>query len=165
MSGWYLAYTLPHREEVAAQHLSRRGQQSMVLHTLRRRRVSRYCNRTYLAPRLILPRCLFVRAPAPWALLDRMTVIRGYLMADGEPALISDKSMEVLLKLDGEVEDQDTGKKRPIRLDDVVRITTGLWAGKAGKVEKVQGKAAWVELRQEQSAHKVKIPLDLLEVA
>jgi transcription antitermination factor NusG len=165
---WYIAVTDPGREVLVRDHIGRRGFEALVPMWTRKRRPRSgdRKQKTLFTPRLYLPRYVFVRGDSKiWAVLDRMMLVHGVLSPHGYPLAIPQSAVDWLIANDGRVFDEDTGRLRPVTINDLVKVTSGPFCGQTVKVAFIKGKTAGVPMKVLGADRIVKFPLDQLEVA
>lgn len=166
MSVWYIAVTSQGREVIARDHIKRRGFEALAPTWTRTGRRSGGRRERYTINRAWLPRYVFVKADQGlWSLMDRMTLVHGLLAPHGYPLAIPQSAIDWFMANNGRVFDEETGRHRPICINDLVKVASGPFCGQSAKVAFIKGKTAGVPMKVLGSDRVVKFPLDQLEVA
>src|SRR5579864_6690885 len=132
MITWYVAYTQPHGEAKALDHLRRQG---YALYLPRYRRFVRHARKRAVVLRPLFPRYLFVgldRLSQRWRPIRSTAGVVGLVTSGDEPVPVPAEIVETLRQRERDGAFDLSSPARCLRSGDAVRVTEGPFADLVG---------------------------------
>ena len=134
MITWYAAYTQPHAEAKALDHLQRQG---YSIYLPRYRRWVRHARKRALVSRPLFPRYLFVgldRLTQRWRPIRSTAGVLGLVSGGEEPVAVSPEIIDALRRREGEGVFDVLSPAQQLRAGDRVRVTQGPFEDFVGRL-------------------------------
>ena len=134
MITWYAAYTQPHGEAKALEHLERQG---YSVYLPRHRRWVRHARRRTLVSRPLFPRYLFVgvdRLTQLWRPIRSTVGVVGLVSRAEEPVPVAAAVIEMLRRHEAEGAFDVVSPRQRLRVGDTVRVTEGPFEDLVGRL-------------------------------
>jgi len=134
MITWYAAYTQPHAETKALDHLERQG---YSIYLPRYRRWVRHARRRALVSRPLFPRYLFVgldRLTQRWRPIRSTVGVLGIVSSGEEPVPVAPEIIDALQRREGEGAFDVLSPAQLLRAGDTVRVTQGPFEDLVGRL-------------------------------
>ncbi len=134
MITWYAAYTQPHAEAKALDHLQRQG---YSIYLPRYRRWVRHARKRALVSRPLFPRYLFVgldRLTQRWRPIRSTAGVLGLVSGGEEPVAVSPEIIDALRRREGEGAFDVLSPAQQLRAGDRVRVTQGPFEDFVGRL-------------------------------
>lgn len=134
MIAWYAAYTQPHAEAKAADHLARQG---YSIYVPQHRRWVRHARRRTLVSRPLFPRYLFVGLDPRsqrWRPIRSTVGVVGLVTSGDEPVPVALEIIDALRRREGEGAFDLLSPMQALRTGDAVRVTAGPFEDLVGRL-------------------------------
>jgi len=134
MITWYAAYTQPHAEAKALDHLQRQG---YSIYLPRYRRWVRHARKRALVSRPLFPRYLFVgldRLTQRWRPIRSTAGVLGLVRSGEEPVPVAAEIIDALRHREGEGAFDVLSPAQLLRTGDTVRVTQGPFEDLVGRL-------------------------------
>jgi transcriptional antiterminator RfaH len=134
MITWYAAYTQPHAEARALEHLERQGYSTYLP---RYRRLVRHARKRAAVLRPLFPRYLFVgldRLSQRWRPIRSTVGVVGLVTSGDEPVPVAPEIVETLRRREGEGAFDLLSPAQRLRAGDAVRVTQGPFEDLIGRL-------------------------------
>ena len=134
MITWYAAYTQPHAEAKALDHLQRQG---YSIYLPRYRRWVRHARKRALVSRPLFPRYLFVgldRLTQRWRPIRSTAGVLGLVNGGEEPVAVAPEIIDALRRREGEGVFDVLSPAQQLRAGDRVRVTQGPFEDFVGRL-------------------------------
>ncbi len=134
MITWYAAYTQPHAEAKALDHLQRQG---YSIYLPRYRRWVRHARKRALVSRPLFPRYLFVgldRLTQRWRPIRSTAGVLGLVRSGEEPVPVAPEIIDALRHREGEGAFDVLSPAQLLRTGDTVRVTQGPFEDLVGRL-------------------------------
>ncbi len=134
MITWYAAYTQPHAEAKALDHLQRQG---YSIYLPRYRRWVRHARKRALVSRPLFPRYLFVgldRLTQRWRPIRSTAGVLGLVRSGEEPVPVAPEIIDALRHREGEGAFDVLSPAQQLRTGDTVRVTQGPFEDLVGRL-------------------------------
>jgi transcriptional antiterminator RfaH len=134
MITWYAAYTQPHAEAKALDHLQRQG---YSIYLPRYRRWVRHARQRALVSRPLFPRYLFVgldRLTQRWRPIRSTVGVLGLVSSSEEPVPVAPEIIDALRRREGEGAFDVLSPAQFLRAGDTVRVTEGPFEDLVGRL-------------------------------
>jgi transcriptional antiterminator RfaH len=134
MITWYAAYTQPHAEAKALDHLQRQG---YSIYLPRYRRWVRHARQRALVSRPLFPRYLFVgldRLTQRWRPIRSTVGVLGLVSSGEEPVPVAPEIIDALQRREREGAFDELSPAQLLRAGDTVRVTQGPFEDLVGRL-------------------------------
>jgi transcriptional antiterminator RfaH len=131
---WYAAYTQPHAETKAVEHLERQGYR---IYLPRYRRFVRHARRRALVLRPLFPRYLFVgldRLTQRWRPIRSTPGVVGLVISGDEPVAVATEIVETLRRRECDGAFDLLSPAQQLRAGDQIRVTHGPFEDIVGRL-------------------------------